>query len=69
MDVIKMLEDHNQLHNTYVIWRTSDHGYQLGQFRLPVEKEQPYEHVIRIPFFIRGPGIQEGAKLPFVASI
>lgn len=63
-----MLARYNQLDSTYVIW-TSDHGYQLGQFRLPVEKEQPYEHHIRVPFFIRGPGIQEGVSLPFMASI
>ena len=67
-EVIKLLERYDQLATTYVIW-TSDHGYQLGQFRLPLEKEQPYEHIIRVPFFIRGPGIMEGANLPFMASM
>ena len=67
-DVINLLSRYGQLETTYVIW-TSDHGYQLGQFRLPVEKEQPYEHTIRVPFFIRGPCVPEGASLPFVASM
>lgn len=67
-DVINLLSRYGQLETTYVVW-TSDHGYQLGQFRLPAEKEQPYEHVIRVPFFIRGPCIPEGSTLPFVASM
>ena len=44
-DIMKSLIDtlrrYDQLENIYVIW-TSDHDYQLGQFRLPLEKEQPY---------------------------
>ena len=27
-----------------------DHGFQLGQHRLPGDKRHPYEHDIRIPF-------------------
>lgn len=68
VEVIKLLEHYDQLDTTYVIW-TSDHGYQLGQFRLPMEKFQPYEHVIRVPFFIRGPGIVQNASLSFMASM
>lgn len=66
--VVKSLTDYDQLDNTYLIW-TSDHGYQLGQFCLPAGKMQPYEHVIRVPFYIRGPTIPRGVSLPFLASM
>ena len=32
-------------------------GYHLGQFRIPIEKMLPYETDIRIPLFIKGPGM------------
>ena len=38
-------------------------GYHLGQLRLPMEKMWPYETDVRIPFFVRGPGIAAGQKL------
>ena len=56
-EVVALLNKYNQLDNTYILW-TSDHGFQLGQFRLPSCKLQPYDHDIRVPFHIRGPGIQ-----------
>ena len=40
----------------YVIF-SSDHGYSLGQFRLPSHKMQVYENNLRVPFLVRGPGI------------
>ena len=52
-----MLEEANEMNNTYFLF-TSDHGFQLGQHRLPGDKRHPYEHDIRIPFIIRGPGIK-----------
>ena len=44
--------------------RRSDHGYNQGQFRQLTGKNQPYEHDLRIPMFIRGPGIRPGSVLP-----
>ena len=66
--VVPILEQHGELANTYFI-HTSDHGFQLGQFRLPSCKLQPYEHDIRVPFSVRGPGIPGGYNFAFVAGM
>ena len=60
--VVKTLEDLGVLDNTYILY-SSDHGYHLGQWRLPMEKMWPYETDIRIPFYMRGPGIAPGTVL------
>lgn len=31
---------------------TSDHGYHMGQFAMPVDKRLPYETDIRVPLLI-----------------
>ena len=67
-DLYSLLEKYNQLDNTYFIW-TSDHGFQLGQFRLPSCKLQPYDHDIRVPFSVIGPGIKPNQKMSFVAGM
>ena len=67
-ELVPFLEEHGQLDNTYII-HTSDHGFQLGQFRLPSCKLQPYEHDIRVPFSIRGPGIPAGYNFEFLAGM
>ncbi len=61
-EVVSMLESAGQLENTYILY-TSDHGFQLGQHRLPGDKRHLYEHDIRIPMVMRGPGIQAGSKV------
>ena len=67
MDVVDKLTEYGQLDNTYFLF-TSDHGFQLGQFNLPSCKLQPYEHDIRVPMFVKGPGIPK--SLPsFVAGM
>ena len=66
-EVVSVLEKNGQLSNTYFIW-TSDHGFQLGQFNLPSCKIQPYEHDIRVPLHLAGPGVPAGKVLADVAS-
>lgn len=57
--LVTRLEESEQLDNTYIIY-TSDNGFHIGQHRLPPGKTCGYEEDIRVPLFIRGPGIQQG---------
>jgi len=66
-EMIDFLEDSGMLDNTYIIY-TSDHGYHLGQWRIGCSKEQPYETDVRIPFLIRGPGIEADSEFDLVAG-
>lgn len=46
----------------------ADHGYNLGQHRLPSCKLNVYDHDIRIPMVIRGPGIKADQTFEFIGS-
>ena len=54
-------------HKTY--WFvSSDHGYNLGGHRLPSNKFLLYDHSLRIPMVIRGPGVPAGVELPHLGT-
>ena len=67
-DIFAVLEGTGALANTYVI-ATSDHGYHLGEFRIPFEKSHMYETDVRVPFFVAGPGVPAGAKQDALVSL
>lgn len=58
--LVTRLEESDKLDNTYIIY-TSDNGFHIGQHRLPPGKTCGFEEDIRVPLFIRGPGIPEGS--------
>lgn len=60
--IVSEVENLGIMNNTYIFF-TSDHGYHLGQFRIPDEKMMPYETDVRVPFFARGPRIQAGTRI------
>jgi len=65
-NVIGELERLGVLDNTYIIV-SSDHGYHIGNWRIPTEKMWPYETDIRIPAYMRGPGIPKGQRIDAMA--
>ena len=64
LDALERLAVANE---TYVLV-TSDHGYNLGQHMLPSNKFLNYEHSLRIPMVIRGPGIAAGTTSHFLGT-
>jgi arylsulfatase A-like enzyme len=58
--IFEALEKSGEADNTYVIF-TADHGLSVGHHGL-VGKQSMYDHSMRVPFFIMGPGIKAGTK-------
>jgi len=58
--IIGQLRADGRLKNTYVIF-TSDHGLALGSHGL-MGKQNMYEHTIRVPLVIAGPGIPKNKR-------
>jgi arylsulfatase A-like enzyme len=65
--VIDALKASGQLGNTYV-FVTSDNGFHLGEHRIEKGKGTPYEESLRVPLFVRGPGVPRGKTLPHLVT-
>ncbi len=59
--ILDALEKSGKADNTLVIF-TSDHGLAVGHHGL-MGKQNMYDHSVRVPFIVRGPGVKAGAKV------
>jgi arylsulfatase A-like enzyme len=57
--LVDLLQRSGELSRTYIIF-TSDNGWHMGEHQLPPNKGTAYEEDIRVPLWIRGPGIPAG---------
>lgn len=57
--ILDELESSGKADNTWVLF-SSDHGLSVGHHGL-VGKQNMYEHALRVPFIVRGPGVNAGA--------
>ncbi len=58
--VLDKLEAMGELDNTYIIY-TADHGIAIGRHGLQ-GKQNLYEHSLRVPMIVKGPGIPAGSR-------
>ena len=59
--ILKALEESGKADNTYIIF-TADHGLSVGHHGL-IGKQNMYEHSMKVPFIMTGPGIKAGSKV------
>ncbi len=59
--VLKALDENGQRENTYVIF-TADHGLACGRHGL-LGKQNMYDHSIRVPYVVSGPGVKAGGRI------
>ncbi|MFG0334549.1 MAG: sulfatase-like hydrolase/transferase, partial [Maioricimonas sp. JB049] len=58
--VLEKLDAMGELDNTYIFY-TSDHGMAIGRHGLQ-GKQNLYEHTFKVPFIVKGPGIEAGTR-------
>jgi arylsulfatase A-like enzyme len=59
--VLEKLKAMGELDNTYIIY-TADHGMAIGRHGLQ-GKQNLYQHTWRVPFIVKGPGVQPGSRV------
>lgn len=59
--VIQELKKTGELDNTYIVF-TSDNGFRFGEHGIGQGKTTAYEEDIRVPLYVRGPGIPGPSK-------
>ncbi len=60
--ILDHLESTGQTENTYIFF-TADHGLSVGHHGL-IGKQSLFDHSVRVPFMVVGPGVAPGAKNP-----
>lgn len=64
--IIQELAETGQLENTIIVY-TADHGLAVGQHGM-MGKQNMYDHSIRIPLILSGPGLPEGREVDGLIS-
>jgi arylsulfatase A-like enzyme len=64
--VVATLEAAGLTGSTYVLF-TSDNGFHYGEHRLPQGKGMPYDHDVRVPLIVAGPGVPAGRHVKQLA--
>jgi len=59
--VLKKLKVMGELENTFIFY-TADHGMAIGRHGLQ-GKQNLYQHTWRVPFIVKGPGINAGSRV------
>lgn len=59
--ILDALEESGEADNTWIIF-TSDHGLAVGHHGL-MGKQNMYDHSLRVPFIVSGPGVKHGARI------
>ncbi len=59
--IIDALDKSGKADNTWIIF-TADHGLAVGHHGL-MGKQNMYDHSLRVPFIVSGPGVKAGAKI------
>jgi len=65
--VIALVDELGIGDNTYFMY-SSDHGFQLGEFNILIDKRHMYDYDIRIHLLLRGPGIKAGSTFPYLGT-
>jgi choline-sulfatase len=60
--ILDALEKSGRADNTWIFF-TADHGLAVGHHGL-FGKQNMYDHSLRVPFIVAGPGVKAGARLP-----
>lgn len=60
--IVTALRKHDQLDNTYLVF-TSDNGFHMGQHRLRWGKNTHFDEDLRVPLYVRGPGVAPGRTI------
>jgi len=59
--ILAALDASGQAANTWIFF-TADHGLAVGQHGL-MGKQNMYDHSVRVPFIVAGPGVKAGGKV------
>lgn len=65
--LIAALDKRGILDRTYVVF-TSDHGVFMGEHGIPEGKGEPYDEDVRVPLYVRGPGVPVGRSDALVSN-